>query len=85
MKEVFDRGSSHASVYHPETDDEYVIDCNWRYSHYPATYWEPEETTFETFNHELVSINGEKTKDPVPDWVDWDDYDEKIYQKELSF
>lgn len=83
MRPSFDRGSSSATVYHPETDDEYKISCYWRYSHYPASYWEPEETTFETYDHELVSINGEKTNEPVPDWVDWDDYDEKIYNKEL--
>lgn len=83
MREQFDSGSSYAVMYHPDTDDEYEIHCRWRYSHYPATLEQPAETTFETYDHELFSINGEKTNEPIPDWIDWDYYEEKIYIKEL--
>lgn len=84
MKPTYDKGSSSATMYHPETDDEYEIDCNWEYSHEPATYWEPGSTEFKTFNHNLVSINGVKTNEPIPDWIDWDNYDYQIYEKELG-
>lgn len=80
----FDRGSSSAVVYHPETDDAYEIGCYWRYSYCPATLEEPEELEFSTYAHEVTAINGEKRTAELPDWIDWEDYERDIYEKELG-
>ena len=80
----FDRGSSSAVVYHPETDDAYEIGCYWRYSHCPPTLEEPGEDEFGTYAHEVISINGEKRTADLPDWIDWEEYEEMICSKELG-
>lgn len=81
----FDKGSSSVTVYHPETDDEYEIGCYWRWSSCPATLEEPAEEEFSTYAHELISINGEKRVGEVPDWIDWDEFEREVYEKELGF
>jgi hypothetical protein len=80
----FDKGSSSAYVYDPQTEDEYEIGCYWRYSYCPATREEPEELEFSTYAHEVTAINGEKRTCELPDWIDWEDYERDVYEKELG-
>jgi hypothetical protein len=45
---------------------------------------EPGEDEFGTYAHEVISINGEKRTADLPDWIDWEEYEEMICQKELG-
>lgn len=81
MNSLFDKGSACGIVCHPDTGDEYEIDCYWSYSYCPATLEDPAESEFKTFSHSLVSINNKPTKQPIPDWVNWDNYEEYIFNK----
>ena len=77
------RGSATVVLHCPDTDDAYEIGCDWFYSFYPGDYDSPDEVEFETRNHQLLSINGENTKQELPDWIDWEEFDNLIYNKEI--
>lgn len=81
----YDRGSSSAVVYHPETGQEYEIGCYWRYYHSPATLEDPCEDEFSTYDHEVISIDGVKCTAELPDWIDWEEYEEIVCEKELGY
>ena len=85
MLNRFDKGSSSVCVYHPETDDEYEIGCYWSWSSCPATLEQPAEEEFHTWDHEVTAINGVRCKAELPEWVDWDDYNQQVYEKERGW